>query len=161
MSALKYQYKFTLIRIFNVYGPRMIGTKYGQVVPEFMTRIIQGEYPLKILGDGKHTRSFCYIDDHIELTYRLLSSKGVSNVVNLGNDEEISIGYLGEQCLKIFGKGSLIEFDLEGAREGDHRRRCPDLSLLRKIIGDFEFTPLQDGLELTKSYYEQKLSNDE
>ena len=56
-----------IIRIFNVYGPRMVSTKYGQVIPEFIQRLKDGEYPLRILGSGEHTRSFNHVDDFVFL----------------------------------------------------------------------------------------------
>ncbi len=70
-------------RIFNVYGPRMVGTKYGQVIPEFISRIAEGEYPLQVYGDGHHTRSFCYVSDHTTLTWRILNSGMRNDIINI------------------------------------------------------------------------------
>lgn len=136
-----------VLRIFNVYGPKMVGTKYGQVIPEFFNRIENGEYPLKIFGNGRHTRSFIHINDHVEMTTRLVfSDKIVTNTVyNLGNDYEISIKELGERIMKKFNKVPKFEFLEE--REGDHLRRSPDISKLLSIIGEYEFISLEDGLD--------------
>lgn len=136
---------FLILRIFNVYGKGMIGSKYGQVIPEFIQRLREGEYPLRIYGKGNHTRSFCHIDDHVELTIRLLKSKFRNEIVNLGNNQEISILDLANLTMKIMGLEPKVEFGKE--REGDHLRRCPDISLLLSITGEYEFIPLEEGIK--------------
>ena len=84
--------KYNLLRIFNVYGPRMVNTKYGQVIPEFIKRISDGEWPLIMVGDGNQTRSFCYIDDHVDMVIRVINEQKLDNkVINIGNDKEIYI----------------------------------------------------------------------
>ncbi|MEM9363424.1 MAG: SDR family NAD(P)-dependent oxidoreductase [Bacteroidota bacterium] len=137
---------WVVLRIFNVYGPKMVGTKYGQVIPEFVQRVKNGEYPLKIFGNGKHTRSFIHIDDHVELTTRLIFSKNLTKntVYNLGNDYEISILEVGKIVMALLGKAPKFEFLEE--REGDHLRRSPDLTKLFSIIGEFEFIGLKEGI---------------
>ncbi|MGD1945401.1 MAG: GDP-mannose 4,6-dehydratase [Croceivirga sp.] len=138
--------QWIVLRIFNVYGPKMIGTKYGQVIPEFVARVKDGEYPLKIFGNGKHTRSFIHIDDHVELTTRLVfSEKLVTNTVyNLGNDYEISILDVGKIVMNLCGKEPKFEFLEE--REGDHLRRSPDLNKVFSVIGNYDFIDLQEGI---------------
>lgn len=136
---------FLILRIFNVYGKGMIGSKYGQVIPEFIQRLKEGEYPLRIYGKGNHTRSFCHIDDHVELTIRLLNSKFRNKIVNLGNNIEISILDLAKLTMKIMGLEPKVEFGKE--REGDHLRRCPDISLLFSITGEYDFIPLEEGIK--------------
>lgn len=142
---------YIILRIFNVYGPKMIGTKYGQVIPEFITRILAGEYPLKILGKGNHTRSFCYIDDHINMTFKLLNSNCSNQIVNLGNPVEISILSLASKVMDRLNVPPKFSFTTE--RDGDHLRRCPDITKLRTYIGDYEFMSLDDGLDRTIDYY--------
>ena len=142
---------FIILRIFNVYGPKMIGTKYGQVIPEFISRILKGEYPLKILGKGNHTRSFCYIDDHINLTFNLINSNCSNQIINLGNSIEISILDLASKVMKQMNLEPKFEFIEE--REGDHLRRCPDITKLIGFIGDYKFITLEDGLNKTIKYY--------
>ena len=144
---------FIILRIFNVYGPKMIGTKYGQVIPEFISRILGGEYPLKILGKGNHTRSFCYIDDHINLTFNLINSDCSNQIINLGNPIEISILDLATKVMKQMNLKPKFEFINE--REGDHLRRCPDITKLIGIIGDYKFLTLEDGLTNTIKYYKK------
>ena len=145
---------FIILRIFNVYGPKMIGTKYGQVIPEFISRILQGEYPLKILGKGNHTRSFCYIDDHINLTFNLINSKCSNQIINLGNPEEISILDLASKVMNQMNLKPKFEFIKE--REGDHLRRCPNITKLLDYTGGYNFLSLEDGLNRTIKYYKNK-----
>jgi nucleoside-diphosphate-sugar epimerase len=137
---------YLIFRIFNVYGPGMIGTKYGQVIPEFISRLKAGEYPLNIYGDGKHTRSFCYIKDHVELSMKVINSKKENLVVNLGNDHEVSIHDLANKIMMSLEiKPSL---NCLPSRQGDHLRRCPDLNLLKSIVGEYEYHTLEDGIRL-------------
>ena len=144
---------YIILRIFNVYGPKMIGTKYGQVIPEFISRILNGEYPLKILGKGNHTRSFCYIDDHINLTFKLINSKCSNQIINLGNPKEISILNLANKVMKRMNIKPKFEFSKE--REGDHLRRCPDISRLLSYVGNYKFMSLSLGLDKTIDYYKK------
>ena len=143
---------YNLFRIFNVYGPRMVNTKYGQVIPEFIKRINDGESPLIMVGDGANTRSFCYIDDHVEMVYRVINSEFYDNeVINIGNDIEISIRELAKKIQEIMG----IKINLESSppREGDILRRCPDISFFRQQNPDFSFCSLEEGLEKSIEYY--------
>lgn len=144
---------FLILRIFNVYGPKMIGTKYGQVIPEFISRILQGENPLKILGKGNHTRSFCYIDDHINLTFNLINSNCSNQIINLGNPIEISILDLASKVMNRMNLKPKFEFIEE--REGDHLRRCPNITKLLDYIGDYKFLTLDEGLDKTIEYYKK------
>lgn len=138
-------YDFYIMRLFNVYGPRMVGTKYGQVIPEFITRLKEGEYPLKIYGDGTQTRSFCYVTDNVKMTIDLAESSAASGVYNVGNPDEITIGDLAAIIMK--------KLDLEPALEttpalsGDHKRRWPDISKLIDVIGAREMIPLVEGID--------------
>ena len=84
----EYDIDYLILRPFNTYGPRMDNTKYGQVVPEFFRKLKDKEFTM--IGDGTQTRSFCYVEDHTKLAVML--SESVSNdVVNIGNDEQVTI----------------------------------------------------------------------
>jgi UDP-glucuronate decarboxylase len=134
-----------IFRIFNVYGPRMVGSKYGQVIPEFIERLNNGEHPLKIIGDGNHTRSFCYIDDHIDLTWRALNAAIKNEVYNIGNPIEIKIIDLASIIMK---KMKLkVNYEFLSERSGDHKRRVPDISKLIKEVGEFDFISLENGIQ--------------
>ena len=136
---------YIIFRIFNVYGPRMIGTKYGQVIPEFIQRLREGEYPLTILGDGQHTRSFAYIDDHVELTYLALTRAKRNEVYNLGNPTETSIIELAELVMNKMGK--IPKFKFLPERSGDHKRRVPQIDKLIDQVGSFSFVDLGEGIQ--------------
>lgn len=144
--------KYNLLRIFNVYGPRMVNTKYGQVIPEYIKRITDGEWPLVMVGDGRNTRSFCYVDDHVEMVLRVINSQNYDNkVVNIGNNVEITIRQLAETLQTLLG----VEPNLETSapRDGDILRRCPDISFFLKHNKDFSFVALEDGLMSSIQYY--------
>jgi nucleoside-diphosphate-sugar epimerase len=134
------------LRLFNVYGPRMIGTKYGQVIPEFIDRLSNGEYPLNIYGNGEHMRSFCYISDNIALTIDLALSSHYKATYNIGNNIEVSIAELGTLIMKKMGLDPKFVYLPE--RAGDHKRRCPDTSKLHHVLGNHVYIPLEAGIDL-------------
>lgn len=138
-------YDFYIMRLFNVYGPRMVGTKYGQVIPEFITRLKEGEYPLKIYGDGTQTRSFCYVTDNVKMTIDLAESNAASGVYNIGNPEEITIGELAGIVMRKLGLESRLE--TSPALAGDHARRWPDVSKLIEVVGEQDLVGLSDGID--------------
>ena len=142
----EFDLEWVILRIFNVYGPRMDSTKYGQVIPEFISRLKSGEYPLKIFGDGNHTRSFCNITDHIELTWKLINGAKRNNVYNLGNPDEISINDLATSIMKKMNLQPKFIYLKE--REGDHKRRVPDINKLANNIGPHNFISLEKGIEM-------------
>lgn len=144
---------FIILRIFNVYGPRMVASKYGQVVPELITRLKRGESPLNIIGDGTQTRSFCYVDDHVKLVSRLVCQEGaMGKVINVGNPTEVSIIELAAEIQAAVGKKVALNH-LPG-RPNDTLKRCPNVNALLSLVGDFEFTSLEEGLIKTAKTYE-------
>lgn len=145
LYAEKHNLHYCILRIFNVYGPKMIGTQYGQVVPEFISRIKDGEFPLNIFGDGSHSRSFIHVDDHVDMVYKVSTSSEIpSGVYNIGNPLEISIRQLGCKILSAFNLP--IQINHLPEREGDHKRRMPDISLYIKYFGTPGFISLDDGI---------------
>lgn len=140
---------FLILRIFNTYGPHMDTSKYGQVIPEFIHKMFNDDQ-FTIIGNGQHTRSFCYVSDHTRLVIKL--AKNISNeLINLGNNVETKIDDLARIIHEIEGK----EFKPKylPPREYDHKRRCPDISKLKKLINDFPQTTLKDGLKKTIKEY--------
>lgn len=133
------------LRLFNVYGNRMVGTKYGQVIPEFISRMLDGEYPLTILGDGEHRRSFCEVNDNVEITYQLVINGDYLETYNVGNDVEVSILDIAKEVFNALD----LEFAIKKspARKGDHLRRKPDISKLRKVIKEYEFMQVEEGIK--------------
>jgi nucleoside-diphosphate-sugar epimerase len=140
-----------IFRIFNVYGPRMVGTKYGQVIPEFITRLRQGEYPLQIFGNGEHTRSFIYVNDHVDLAFRAITTAQRNEVYNLGNPEEISIKNLAEIIMQQMKLEPKFLFGEE--RSGDHKRRQPSIEKLLANIGPHPLLNINEGVALMLEKY--------
>lgn len=134
--------KCLVLRVFNLYGERMINTRYGQVIPEFIKRMLDCE-PFTIIGDGMQTRSFCYIDDATWAICELIANE-TEGVVNLGNDHEIKILDLAERIHRLDNKNFKPIFT--APRPNDHHRRWPDISLLKSLLPDMQFTPLDQGL---------------
>ncbi len=139
-----------IIRIFNTYGPRM-RLDDGRVVPNFIGQALRGE-PLTIYGDGKQTRSFCYVDDEIEGIHRLLMSS--ENLpVNIGNPHEMSILEFASIINDLTGNtaGTVIQ---EGKRiEGDPQTRQPDISRARQLLGWEPKIDIREGLTRTIEYF--------
>ncbi len=143
-----------IARIFNTYGRRM-HLDDGRVVPNFIQQALRGE-PLSIYGDGKQTRSFCYVDDLIEGIVRLLFSDE-HLPVNLGNPDEITILEFAQKINTIIGNSGGIEFKPNERLESDPQRRQPDISRAQALL---EWKPkynLEDGLRLTIPYFREQL----
>ena len=145
----QYKIEYFILRLFNLYGPRMDNTKYGQVVPEFIDKV-NADSAFSIIGDGTQTRSFCYIKDAINILLKFCLKSG-SGIFNVGRNQEITILKLAAQIHKILN----AEFNPSflPARPNDHQRRCPDITKLLNFIGEIKFTPLESGLELVHDFY--------
>ncbi len=137
-----------IVRIFNAYGPRM-RLNDGRVIPNFMSQALRGE-PLTVHGNGKQTRSFCYIDDLVEGMWRMLD-RGIAGPVNLGNPDERTILEIARLVEKIVHKRLGIVF--EPLPHDDPARRCPDITEARKLLGWEPKVALEEGLRKTYSYY--------
>ena len=140
-----------IARIFNTYGPRMRRDD-GRVVPAFIEAARNGK-PLLIHGDGRQTRSFCYVSDLVEGLVRLLESEE-SGPVNLGNPSEITILELAHKIIGITDSNSPVQFG--PALDDDPRRRCPDISKARSCLGWKPQVSLDEGLRLTVAWSERR-----
>ena len=137
-------------RIFNTYGPRMHPAD-GRVVSNFIVQALAGR-GITLYGDGRQTRSFCYVDDLIEGLLRLMESDaGFTGPVNLGNPTEFSMQELAELVLEISGSKSEIIY--EALPEDDPRQRKPDIGLAREQLGWSPGIELRSGLEPTIAYF--------
>ena len=146
-----------IVRIFNTYGPRMrLGD--GRVVPNFIAQALTGQ-PLTVYGDGSQTRSFCYVSDLVEGIYRLLHSDEVEPV-NLGNPNEMTILEFARKIVEISGSASEITFvQPEDERtQDDPKRRRPDISKAKRILGWEPKVPLEEGLKKTIAYFKKRLA---
>jgi len=141
-------------RIFNTYGPRMHPND-GRVVSNFIVQSLRGE-PITVYGDGKQTRSFCYVDDLVEgLTRMMESDRGFSGPVNLGNPEEFSMLELAQRIIHLTKSKSRIQF--KPLPQDDPRQRRPDIDLARKQLKWKPKVNLDDGLKETIRYFRQAL----
>jgi UDP-glucuronate decarboxylase len=146
--------KIKVARIFNTYGPRMHPND-GRVVSNFIVQALREE-PISIYGDGRQTRSFCYVDDMIEAFVRLMDSDDeFTGPVNLGNSGEFSIMELAEKIIRLTGsKSGTIFRPLPG---DDPVQRQPDISLAKRQLGWEPSVGLEDGLKRTIEYFDDLL----
>ena len=144
----EYGVEVRIARIFNTYGPRMRADD-GRVIPNFINQALKNE-PITIYGDGKQTRSFCYIDDLVEGLIRLMDSSYVGPV-NLGNPKERSILNLAQLIKKITKSKSKIVF--KKLPKDDPVRRKPDISLARKILKWQPKISFEEGIKKTIEYF--------
>jgi nucleoside-diphosphate-sugar epimerase len=145
-----YGMETVILRIFNTYGPRM-RREDGRVVPNFIQQAMAGE-PLTVYGDGTQTRSFCYVDDLIEGIMKALLTEGAAGqVINLGNDAEMTILELAEKIIGITGSSSEIVY--LPLPEDDPQNRRPDLKRARTILGWEPKVSLEDGLRRVIEWY--------
>jgi dTDP-glucose 4,6-dehydratase len=143
-----------IVRIFNTYGPRM-RLDDGRVIPNFIQQALRKE-ALTIYGEGKQTRSFCYVDDLIEGIYRLLLSD-VHEPVNLGNPNEMTVLELAEKINAIIDNPAGITIVDDMRLGNDPERRRPDISLAKKLLNWEPRFSLEQGLENTIPYFRAKL----
>ncbi len=141
-----------IARIFNTYGPRM-RTDDGRSMPNFITQALRGE-PLTVYGDGRQTRSFCYIADLVEGLCRLARTV-VDGPVNLGNPGEMTILSLAREVIERTGSTSQIIF--RPLPVDDPRVRRPDVTKAKRVLGWSPQTSLQAGLEQTIAYFRAEL----
>jgi len=139
-----------IVRIFNTYGPRM-RAKDGRVVPAFINQAFDGK-PLTVFGDGKQTRSFCYVSDLIEGIYKLFMSD-INEPVNIGNPEERNILDFAEKVLQVTGSKSKIVF--KPLPIDDPHVRRPNISLAKKELGWEPEVSLEQGLKETIAYFKK------
>ena len=142
-------------RIFNTYGPRMHPND-GRVVSNFILQALRGE-DITIYGDGRQTRSFCYVDDLVEGLIRLMESEaGVTGPINLGNPGEFTIKQLAEHVIDLTGSTSaLVNKPLP---QDDPKQRQPDISLAKRELSWEPTIELRDGLTKTIAYFDGVLA---
>ena len=146
----RYGVKIKVIRIFNTYGPKM-DPKDGRVISNFVNQALRGE-DLTVYGDGKQTRSFCYVDDLIEGIYRMMNSaEDITGPVNLGNPGEFTMLELAEEVLRQTGSRSkLVHKELP---KDDPKQRRPEITKAKELLGWEPKVPLREGLAKTIEYY--------
>ncbi len=141
-----------IARIFNTYGPR-VRLQDGRAIPAFITQALTGQ-PLTVHGDGSQTRSFCFIDDMVEGIWRLMQS-AVTEPVNLGNPQEMSLLELAKKILVLSGSsGELVFTPLP---IDDPKVRQPDITRGRTLLGWEPVVELDEGLRRTIDWFRQRL----
>jgi dTDP-glucose 4,6-dehydratase len=141
-----------IVRIFNTYGPRM-RLEDGRAIPAFASQALRGE-DVTVFGDGNQTRSLCYVSDLVDGIYRLMMSD-VSDPVNIGNPEELTIRSLAERVVALAGSASrIVERPLP---VDDPKVRQPDITRARTLLGWEPKVPLDSGLPRTLDYFRTKL----
>jgi UDP-glucuronate decarboxylase len=142
-----------IARIFNTYGPRM-AVDDGRVISNFIVQALRGE-DLTVYGDGKQTRSFCYVSDLVAALVKMMNTENFKGPVNLGNPGEFTVLDLAEKIIRLTGSSSRISF--KPLPSDDPVRRCPDISLARERLGWEPKEGLDDGLLKTIDYFRNKL----
>jgi len=141
-------------RIFNTYGPRM-RTDDGRVVSNFIVQALKGGN-ITIFGDGSQTRSFCYVDDLIDVIIKLMNTKkGFTGPINLGNSSEFSILELAEITIDLTNSKSRLIF--EDLPKDDPKQRKPDITLAKEKLNWEPKTQLKEGLLKTIKYFDEIL----
>ena len=146
----QHQLDIKVVRIFNTYGPRMHPND-GRVVSNFIVQALQGR-DITIYGDGQQTRSFCYVDDLIDVMVRMMNSEDLfTGPVNIGNPSEFTMLQLAETVLKLSGsKSKIIHQPLPS---DDPRQRQPNIALAKEKLGWEPKVNLEDGLKETIDYF--------
>ena len=143
-----------IVRIFNTYGPRM-DLEDGRALPNLLKQALLGQ-PLTVYGEGKQTRSFCYVDDLVDGIIRLLYSDE-HLPVNIGNPVEMTILEFAEAINRATGNKAGITF-MENARSArDPQRRQPDITRAKQILGWEPNVNLEEGIRRTIPFFNKKL----
>ena len=146
----QHKLKIKVARIFNTYGPRMHPND-GRVVSNFIVQALKEE-DITVYGDGRQTRSFCYVEDLVDGLIKLMNSPdNFTGPVNLGNPNEFSMLELAEKVVKLTGSKSKIVFN--PLPQDDPMQRKPDISLAWKSLGWEPKVPLEKGLKKAIGYF--------
>jgi UDP-glucuronate decarboxylase len=139
-----------VVRIFNTYGPNM-AIDDGRVVSNFLVQAIRGD-DITIFGDGKQTRSFCFVDDLVDGIFKFAMTDNVTGPVNLGNDKEFTMLELAEVVLRQTSSKSKLTF--KPLPVDDPKQRRPDLSYAKKILSPWQpKVNLEQGIERSVDYF--------
>jgi len=148
--------KIKVVRIFNTYGPRMHPFD-GRVVSNFIRQVLRGE-DVTLYGEGKQSRSFCFVDDLIEVIIRMMNSPDdFIGPVNIGNQKEFTIKELAEMTLQLVpevtGKPARSKIVYKPMPADDPTQRQPDITLAKGKLGWEPKVPLREGLKKTIQYF--------
>lgn len=154
LYANQYGMKIAIVRPFNTYGPRdHFGSQYGHVIPSLITKVMNGESPLRVWGNGQQTRSFVFVTDVVRGMMLAVENFVTADPINIGSSEEISISELAHLIISIAKSSVGIVFD-ESKPQGQPRR-CPDVRKAKTVIGFESKVPLMEGLRETIDWVEK------
>ncbi|MDP3790374.1 MAG: SDR family oxidoreductase [Candidatus Omnitrophota bacterium] len=139
-----------IVRIFNTYGPRMRKVD-GRAIPAFIEQAFENK-PITVFGDGKQTRSFCYVSDLVDGVYKLMNSNA-NTPVNIGSPEEMNILDLANLIIKVTGSRSKIVF--KDLPVDDPKVRQPEITLARMLLGWQPTISLKEGLRKTIEWFKE------
>lgn len=158
LYAQQYGMKTAIVRPFNTYGPRdHFDLEYGHVIPSLIKKVMDGDNPLVVWGDGKQTRSFVYVTDVVSGMIRAIEKYPVADPVNIGTEEEISIGDLTNLIVRLTRPTTDIVFDR--SKPSGQQRRCPDLTKAKSSLGFEAGVRLSDGVEETIHWFRSRHSS--
>ena len=151
----QYNTQIKIVRIFNTYGPRMRFND-GRVVSNFIAQALSNK-PITIYGDGSQTRSFCFVDDLIEVIQKIAATDvDVTGPVNIGNDKEFSMVELASTIIRLTNSNSEITFEtLPG---DDPKQRKPDLTYVKSLVNWEAKTNLEEGLKKTIDDFKSRIT---
>jgi len=148
----EYGLNYTIFRFFNTYGPQQSN---DFVIPRFI-ELAMKNLPITIYGDGSQSRTYCYIDDNTETTQAILENNlYINDIVNIGNDNELSVLELAKRILRMTASSSEIH-NMPALPEGDMTRRMPDISKMKSILNR-DLISLEDGLAATYEAIKMKM----
>ena len=152
----QHKLRIKVARIFNTYGPNMHPND-GRVVSNFIMQALQDK-PITIYGDGKQSRSFCYVDDLIEAMVSFMNAADdITGPVNLGNPNEFTIQELAEKIIEQIGSKSRLVF--QPLPQDDPVQRKPDITLAKQLLGWHPHISLEQGLKKTIPYFAELLKD--
>jgi UDP-glucuronate decarboxylase len=140
-----------IARLFNTYGPRM-AFEDGRLIPNFVLQAMRKK-PLTVYGDGRQTRSFCYVSDTVDGIVRLMEMERPDSgvpVVNIGNPDERTIESVARDVIEAFGEGSIEHKSLPA---DDPKQRCPDISRAKRLLGWQPRVDYSEGIQRTISWF--------
>ncbi len=152
--ATEYPLKIALPRPYNAYGPRDdFEWETSHVIPALIRKVVEGQNPIKVWGDGLQTRSFLYVTDFVEGLLLTLERYAECQPINIGSEEEVTVADLIRLIIQQAGSQAHIEFDL--TKPGGQPRRIGDYSLARERLGFEAKVPLAEGLRRTITWYQE------
>ena len=150
----QYPIKIALPRPYNAYGPRDdFEWETSHVIPALIRKVIEGQNPLEVWGDGSQTRSFLYVSDFVEGLMLTLEHHAECDPINIGASEETTIADLIKLIIELVGSDTRIEFDL--SKPSGQPRRIGDYRKAKKLLGFEAKVPLAEGLRRTIAWYQE------